>query len=389
MANLLDSYGLDFLEKDEDTLMDAVRYTVQEGKAIKGYYDTPYFYLPIGSAEFWASSEKSEDGKLSISGFHTHCGGKTIWEMICTDIDISPKDRPKTERILMMSRSTDNGKTWTEPQTLIEGQGEGKGYGDPALVQCENGDVLCLFAGHNGYFQSTVANPICVFMCRSTDRGQTWGDTVNLTSVIWDVSSGYHGAFVASGNGLRLKRGPHAGRVLFAAAVVRNGENVSDNFVIYSDDNGHTWQRSQKAFNKGDEAKLMELNDGTVLISVRRTGARGYNHSEDGGVTWGTQGYWNEMTINACNGEMLRVDEKTLIHSIPNSMNRENVSIFTSTDEGQSWHSPVLLVEGPSVYSSLTLLKDGTIGCYVEKGPDSGCDLWFYRFNVAWLLGQQ
>lgn len=297
-------------------------------------------------------------------------------------------DLPKDIDIVYR-RSTDNGKTWTEPQTLIEGQGEGKGYGDPALVQCENGDVLCLFAGHNGYFQSTVANPICVFMCRSTDRGQTWGDTVNLTSVIWDASSGYHGAFVASGNGLRLKRGPHAGRVLFAAAVVRNGENVSDNFVIYSDDNGHTWQRSQKAFNKGDEAKLMELNDGTVLISVRRTGARGYNHSEDGGVTWGTQGYWNEMTINACNGEMLRVDEKTLIHSIPNSMNRENVSIFTSTDEGQSWHSPVLLVEGPSVYSSLTLLKDGTIGCYVEKGPDSGCDLWFYRFNVAWLLGQQ
>lgn len=109
MANLLDSYGLDFLGKDEDTLMGAVRYTVQEGKAIKGYYDTPYFYLPIGSAEFWASSEKSEDGKLAISGFHTHCGGKTIWEMICTDVDISPKDWPKTERILMMSRSTENG----------------------------------------------------------------------------------------------------------------------------------------------------------------------------------------------------------------------------------------------------------------------------------------
>ena len=29
--------------------------------------------------------------------------------MICTDVDISPKDWPKTERILMMSRNTDNG----------------------------------------------------------------------------------------------------------------------------------------------------------------------------------------------------------------------------------------------------------------------------------------
>lgn len=286
---------------------------------------------------------------------------------------------------IVYRRSTDNGKTWNDPQTLIAGMGYKHGYGDPALVQCENGDVLCLFAGHNGYFQSTSADPICVFMCRSTDRGQTWGDTVNLTSVIWDASSSYHGAFVASGNGLRLRRGPHTGRVLFAVAVLRNSTNISDNFIIYSDDNGHTWHRSQIAFSQGDESKLIELTDGTVLLSVRHTGARGYNRSVDGGETWGTQGYWSEMTVNGCNGEMLRLDDTTLIHSLPNSMNRENVSLFTSNDEGRSWHTPKLLVSGPSVYSSLTLLPDGTIGCFVEKGPDSGCDLWFYRFNLQWL----
>ena len=109
MANLLDSYGLEFLGEDEDTLMGAVRYTVQEGKAITGYYGTPYFYLPIGSAEFWASSEKGENGQLAISGFHTHCGGKTIWEMVCSDIDLAPKDHAKTERILMMSPCTGDG----------------------------------------------------------------------------------------------------------------------------------------------------------------------------------------------------------------------------------------------------------------------------------------
>lgn len=286
---------------------------------------------------------------------------------------------------IVCRRSTDMGRTWSEPQTLIEGQGRGQGYGDPALVQCQDGDVLCLFAGHNGYFQSTAADPICIYMCRSTNRGRTWGDTVNLTSVVWDATSGYHGAFVASGNGLRLRRGPHVGRVLFAAAVLRNGQNVSDNYILFSDDNGDTWQRSQMAFSAGDEAKLMELTDGSVLLSVRRSGARGYNRSSDGGVTWGTQGTWPEMTVNACNGEMLRLDDTTLIHSIPNSMQRENVSLFTSKDEGQTWHSPVLLVDGPSVYSSLTLLPDGSIGCFVEKGPDTGCELWYYRFNREWL----
>ncbi|MCR5445219.1 MAG: glycoside hydrolase [Bacteroidales bacterium] len=286
---------------------------------------------------------------------------------------------------IVLRRSADMGRTWSEPQTLIEGHGRGHGYGDPALVQCQNGDVLCLFAGHNGYFQSTAADPICVFLMRSTDRGLTWSDTVNLTSVLWNASSGYHGAFVASGNGLLLKQGPHAGRILFAAAVLRNGQNVSDNYVIYSDDNGHTWHRSQRAFSAGDEAKLMELTSGEVLISVRRSGARGWNTSADGGHTWGTQGTWPEMTVNACNGDMLRLDDTTLIHSIPNSTQREDVSLYISTDEGRSWHSPRLLTPGPSVYSSLTLLPDGTIGCYVERNPQGVCELWFYRFNRMWL----
>ena len=289
---------------------------------------------------------------------------------------------------IVVRRSTDKGYTWSEPQTIIEGQGRGLGYGDPALVQCQKGDVLCHFAGHNGYFQSSAANPICIFQCRSTDRGQTWGDTVNLTSVVWDAESGYHGAFVASGNGLRLKRGSYAGRLLFAAAVLRKGQNVSDNFVIYSDDNGQTWQRSQLAFNGGDEAKLIELANGNVLISVRRSGARGYNVSADGGESWGQQGLWTEMTTNACNGEMLRLDDTTLLHSIPNSMQREDVSVFFSNDEGSSWHSPVLITPGPSVYSSMTVLNDGTIGFYVERNPSGACELWYYRFDRAWLLSR-
>lgn len=306
----------------------------------------------------------------------------------------SYKDLPEDIDIVCR-RSSDNGKTWSEPQTIVEGTGYKHGYGDPALVQCENGDVLCLFVGGNGLWASTESDPQRSYVCRSTDRGQTWNEPEDITALLWGSQAAnpacrnYKASFFGSGNALRLRQGPHKGRVMVAAAMCRKNEQKLDNFVVYSDDNGYTWQVSDRAFAGGDEAKLMELNDGTILISVRQSGARGCNRSTDGGETWGTQGSWPEMTVNACNGDMLRVNDTTLIHSIPNSMQRQDVSIFTSNDEGQSWHSPVLLVNGSSVYSSLTLLPDGTIGCYVEKGPDTGCNLWFYRFNLAWLQQQQ
>lgn len=296
---------------------------------------------------------------------------------------------------IVCRRSSDLGRTWSEPQTIVEGTGYKHGYGDPALVQCANGDVLCFFVGGNGLWASTESDPQRSYVCRSIDRGQTWGEPEDITSMLWGSQAlnttcrNYKASFFASGNALRLKHGEHKGRVMVAAAMCRKSAQVLDNFVVYSDDNGHTWKVSDRAFSQGDEAKLMELNDGRILLSVRRSGARGYNVSADGGATWGTQGVWNEMKANACNGDMLRVNDTLILHSLPNSMQREKVSIFSSSDEGQSWHSPVLLFDGPSVYSSLTLLPDGTIGAYIEQNPSGACELWYYRFNLAWLLGQR
>ena len=306
----------------------------------------------------------------------------------------SYKDLPEDIDIVCR-RSTDNGATWSEPQTIVEGAGYKHGYGDPALVQCENGDVLCFFVGGNGLWASTEADPIRSYVCRSTDRGLIWNEPEDITAQIWGSQAAnlacynYKASFFASGNALRLREGLHKGRVLVAAAMVRPNAPRLDNFVVYSDDNGLSWNVSDVAFVEGDEGKLVELDDGTVLLSVRCNGARGYNVSFDGGQSWSSQGTWPEMTVNACNGDMLRLDDSTLIHSLPDSMSRENVSIFVSDDEGRNWSRRVLLVQGPSAYSSLALLADGKMGCYVEKGPDTGCELWLYRFNREWLMGER
>lgn len=298
--------------------------------------------------------------------------------------------------------SHDKGRTWSEPITIIEGTGYKQGYGDAALVLTASGDVVCAFVGGNGLWASTQDDPQYSYICRSNDGGRTWSQPVDITRQLWGDEAthqpgrNYKASFFGSGNGLRLTRGAHAGRIMFVAAMCRKNANVLDNFVVYSDDEGRTWNVSDKAFSSGDEAKLVELVDGRVLMSVRRTGARGYNISNDGGQSWGTQKYWTEINANACNGDIIRYsavdnggEKNILLHSIPNSRNRENVSIFVSYDEGETWQDPVTLYAGPSVYSSLTILNDGTIGAYIEKNPSGACELWYMNFPFKWLLEQQ
>lgn len=317
---------------------------------------------------------------------------------VCDKRKYNESDLPE-DIDLVASRSTDGGRTWSDPVTIVQGTGRKHGYGDAALVQCENGDIICAFAGANGYFASNESDPIRTYVCRSTDGGITWGEPNDVTSTLWgsqatnSVCKNYRGCFFSSGNGLRLRRGSHAGRIMFAVPMLRKGENVSDNFIVYSDDNGHTWQVSYRAYNGGDEAKLMELVDGRLLLSTRQSGARGYNISNDGGIHWGQQGHWDEMTTNACNGDMLRVmatdmgdSINLLLHSLPNSMQRENVSLFASRDEGESWQHTKTLFEGPSVYSSLTLMPNRCIGVLLEKNPNGACEIWFQQWPIRELL---
>ena len=319
---------------------------------------------------------------------------------VCDKRKYNESDLPEDIDIVAR-RSTDGGRTWSEPVTIAEGTGRKHGFGDAALAQCENGDVVCVFVGGNGLFASSEDDPQRSYVCRSTDGGQTWSEPSNITSQLWgsqatnSVCSNYRASFFGSGNGLRLTRGSHKGRIMFAAAMCREGSNTLDNFIVYSDDNGQTWQVSFRAYNGGDEAKLMELTDGRLLISVRQNGARGYNISTDGGIRWGQQGNWEEMTTNACNGDMLRVmatdrgdSINLLLHSLPNSMQRENVSLFASRDEGVSWQHLQTLFEGPSIYSSLTLMPNRSVGVLIEKNPDGPCEIWFQQWPLRELMNK-
>lgn len=305
------------------------------------------------------------------------------------------------EDIDIVSRySTDGGFTWSEPVTIAEGKGRKKGYGDAVIVEAANGDVVCGFVGGNGLWDSSESDPQWSYITISHDKGRTWGEPKNITDLLWGSKcdnterKAFAHSFFGSGNGLRLIRGEHAGRILFVAAM--GSGNQLHNYAVYSDDNGATWSVSERAFTNGDEAKVVELNDGRVLMSIRQSGYRGYSISADGGETWSAQSSWNEINTNACNGDIIRYtatdkgfNKDRLLHSIPNASSRQNVSIFISYDEGETWPVVKSICPYNSVYSSLTILPDGTIGAYVEENPEGACSLYFMNFSLKWLTDGQ
>jgi len=295
---------------------------------------------------------------------------------------------------IIVQRSTDGGRHWSEPVTVVEGKGYGKGYGDANLVVASDGTVVCTFSGGAGLWASTPENPQTLWVCTSKDNGQTWSEPVDLTSIQWGPEAknpecrNCKSAFFGSGHGLLLTRGEYAGRIMVVTAIM-NRENRLDNYAMWSDDCGQTWDISTLAYKGGDEAKVVELADGRILMSVRQHGKRGWNISEDGGQTWGEQQRWEDMVTTACDGDIIRAADTLLLQSLPNSMRcRENVSIFISGDEGRTWPEVRTICPGRGMYSSLTVLPDGTIGAYVEEQhTEDECDMWFLNFSVDWLLG--
>jgi len=296
---------------------------------------------------------------------------------------------------VVIRRSTDKGHSWSEAVT-IAGIGTDTGFGDPSLVvNRKNGDIICLFASDKGWYNSTPTEPQRINQCVSHDHGITWSEPRDITSQIYGAASSnpvtqnWQGAFVTSGAATQLR----SGRLMAVLAVRENLVMEISDYVIYSDAGGQTWQVStNRAFAKGDEAKVTQLDNGDVLMSIRQRGNRWFNISKDQGMTWGTPFMQKDIIDPFCNGDLISYtavsdgyDKNRLLHSIPFATNRSNVSVLLSYDEGLTWPVRKTIYSGSSAYSALTILDDGTIGIYFEVGEYEVYQMYFMRFSLEWL----
>lgn len=315
-----------------------------------------------------------------------------------------------------VKRSTNNGKTWSkEIKITPTSTSKNDGYGDLGTVLIrENNMVLGLAASHVGFLKSTPSNPIRINLFRSSDDGLTWQGPEDITSQIYGAQckdatrKNWYACFVSSGNGIQLS----TGRILFVLNVRENSSTAVasfKNYVLYSDDGGYTWNVSKNApVNQvgGNEAKIVELMDGRLLMSARPSSGnkRMHAYSEDRGETWTKAEPKSDITVAGSNGDMIYYtsvkngwDTNRIIHFIPTATTTvsgegqyngrrgpANPYFYYSYDDGKTFSKSPSVKNSQSGYSSLAVLHDGSIGVLFEDKSWGG-PIKFMRMNFEWV----
>ena len=302
--------------------------------------------------------------------------------------------------------SSDNGNTWGSEFMVMDGDNGGeKGYGDAAVVaDRENNQILVMACGGNISYQSESNSDH-----QSIDRVVLTknGSGVWTASAITNVASQFYAGTLASSNGMFIGSGSisqskiikkGAYYRIYCAVLAKEG-----NFAFYSDDFGETWTMMGTARAANDnEAKIEELPDGSVLLSVRKSYGRTFNvwtWSDNTYTTgsWGTAVATNNQTGgisfggNSTNGDIrmipaVKVSDGSAVtlamQSVPTGGGRSNVSIYykelandgTYTDPAtvaQNWIGPFEVTPHNSAYSAFNLQPDGRIGFFMEEAPIS------------------
>ena len=337
--------------------------------------------------------------------------------------------------------STDNGVNWGDEFTVADGNGGNSnvmetGYGDPAIVadRDQNKLLVMMVSGRttcwNGRWEkskigvkdATAVNRVARVYATYNEETKTWDWTQpeEVTDAIYSIfldgeTPTVTSMFIGSGKICQsrvVKKNEYYR--LYCALWTRD----EGNRVIYSDDFGKTWNVlgtiSDRPASGGDEPKVEELADGTVVLSSRVSGGRYFNiftFTNDGKYTTGSWGEVAKSTSaydgsgNGTNGEIYKVKAvrksdgevcDVMLQSVPAGPGRSNVKVYYKEMNYSTPYTPATFAEGwqvgkhvstkESAYSTMIMQADGRIGFFFEEEPGGYC-MVYIPYSIEDLTG--
>ncbi|HAZ03726.1 MAG: glycosyl hydrolase [Bacteroidetes bacterium GWF2_42_66] len=288
---------------------------------------------------------------------------------------------------MVVKRSTDNGKTWSEE--IVIWNDELNTCGNPCpVVDEETGRIWLWMTWNYGkddeseiiYKKSEF--PRKPFLCYSDDDGLSWSKLTDMSAGCKNPSWGWYAT--GPGFGIQQKSGKYKGRLIIPAnhsyddpnGNVRKGPYSYGAHVIISDDHGKTWRMSESITPGCNESQVTELSDGTLLMNMRSYNdkySRAISVSSDGGETWSPVEHDFQLTESRCQASILNYGDYKgksyyLFSNPAVPVGRTHMTIKISNNDCADWQIGKLIDACPSAYSCLVKLPNGDIGILYEAG---------------------
>jgi sialidase-1 len=298
---------------------------------------------------------------------------------------------------MLLRRSFDGGKTWSDVQKIADMGTDTIGNPTPVFER-KTGTIFLLLTRNPSstterqITREALRSARTVWITRSRDDGATWTEPLEITSQTKRPDWTWYAT--GPGNGIQLR----SGRLVIPCDHNVTGTDVRHSHLIYSDDRGETWKIGAVADEKTNESAIVELKDGSLLFNMRSYAGknrRAIQRSKDGGLTLGPLTLDDALIEPVCEASMVSVvpafkkPDNRVLFANPAATKRMNMTVRLSRDGGQTWPVSRVMHAGPSAYSSLAVLKDGTIGLLYERGDKGSYErITFAHFDLDWLNGK-
>ncbi len=277
-----------------------------------------------------------------------------------------------------LTRSHDDGRTWTWPQVIFDGPLDDR---DAGILETAQGSLLVSTFTSLAYeplLENAASWPeerrtrwlaardrlsaaerkagLGCWILRSADGGQTWSPPVSSL-----VNSPHGPTQLADGRLL------YVGKTLWSATPEKIGASEST-------DDGRTWRwlaeiptRPGDSVAEYHELHAVEAADGRIVAAIRNHNSANRDEtllteSPDGGRTWSvprSSGVWGYPA------HLLRLHDRRLVMSVGHRRAPLGNQAAISADHGRTWSTPVVVsgdgAGGDLGYPSTVELADGTL----------------------------
>lgn len=279
---------------------------------------------------------------------------------------------------LVMKSSTDNGETWSEMMVIWDDGANTCGNPVP-IVDTKSGKIhLVMSWNHGDDKRITMANGTSndtrrIYYTYSENEGTSWSEPKQITEQVKSKKWDWYGTGPV--HGIQLTTGEKKGRLIVPSYFTKSGDGkASYAHVIFSDDDGKTWNAGEPAdLMGGGECTVAELTGGKLMLNIRYRHAfmRYYAISEDGGQTWSIPVADHSLVDPKCQGSLLSFHSKgklNLLFANPASENRERLTIKLNDNGDNTWNKRYLVYDGPSAYSDMVRINGDLIALVFEGG---------------------